>query len=326
MALKVRFLGVRGSLPAPHDPREIELRIRDSLEDFFDSGFNSRVDIDTYLSALPIERYGGFGGNTPCLEVYTESTSLLIDGGSGICKKGYELMQGPCGKGKGEIHLLMTHFHWDHVIGLPFFVPLFIPTNKIHIYSVQPEAEENISILFRKPNFPVSYGHLGAEFEYHVLEPRKPVSIGDIVFTPYELDHPDSCWGYKIESQGRVLSHCVDTECKRSSREELGPDLPLYQNINLMIFDAQYTLSQAIEKINWGHAAATIGLDIAMSENVDRIIFMHHDPAASDEKIARAARQAKQYEEYSIQQSKQADVPLRRVNWSFAQEGMVVTV
>jgi len=90
--------------------------------------------------------------------------------------------------------------------------------------------------------------------------------------------------GYRIENGGKVFSHCVDTECTRVSREELGEDLPLYQNVDLMLFDAQYTLMESIERVNWGHAAASLGLDIAMREGVKRVLFMHHDPASTDEK------------------------------------------
>ncbi|MBD3393946.1 MAG: MBL fold metallo-hydrolase, partial [Chitinivibrionales bacterium] len=251
MALKTKLWGVRGSIPSPLPPSDVELRIREALEAFIDLGYGAK-EIDKFISSLPVHKRGGFGGNTPCCEVASDTTSVLVDGGSGIRRKGLELMAGPCGKGSGEVHILMTHFHWDHVIGIPFFVPLFVPRNRIHVYSVQWEAEETFRVLFRKPNFPVPYEALGAEIVYHRLEPRVPRTIGDITFTPYQLDHPDPAWGYRFEHDGRVMSYAVDTECTRASREDLGPDLPLYQNVNLLVIDAQYSLPEAIEKVNWG--------------------------------------------------------------------------
>jgi phosphoribosyl 1,2-cyclic phosphodiesterase len=256
------------------------------------------------------------------LEVITKNQQLIIDGGSGIRLLGYELMGGPCGKGEGEVHIFFTHFHWDHLIGLPFFTPIFIPGNKIHVYAVQPDLKEVFQTLFKKPYFPVPLDRLGSKIEYHSLEPRKPFVLGGIGITPYLLDHPDPCWGYKIEKDGLVYSHCVDTECTRATREELGPDLPLYQGVDTMTFDAQYTLMETIEKVNWGHAAASLGLDIAMREGIRRVIFMHHDPASSEEKIATAENQARRY--YKGQIKRGPD--LHKVEWQFAYEGMVLDI
>lgn len=317
--MKIKLWGVRGSLPAPLSPKDIENRIRENLEGFFDSGMRDRSDVGAYLSSLPIHRYGGFGGNTPCAEVTAGETRLIIDGGSGMRALGYDLLKGPCGRGQGEVHLLFTHFHWDHLIGLPFFTPIFIPGNRIHVYAVQPELKEVFQTVFRKPYFPVPLEQLGAKIEYHRLEPRKPIRFGELQVTPYQLDHPDPCWGFKFERGGKTYSHCVDTECRRVTREELGPDLPLYQNVDLMAFDAQYTLMETLEKVNWGHAAASVGLDIALRERVKRILFMHHDPASSDEKIAMVEAQTRRYFEAELKKS--GDALVYRPEWAFAQEG-----
>lgn len=326
--MKMKIWGVRGSLPVPLEPQDIEKRLKAALEGFFEKGFRAKEDVELYLSQLPQEKKGGYGGNTPSCEVFTENTSIIIDGGSGIRRKGYELMEGPCGKGKGEIHLFMTHFHWDHIIGIPFFAPVFVPGNRIHVYSVQPDAQKTIRLLFTKPQFPISYEALGADFIFHTLEPRKPMQIGELIITPYRLDHPDPCWGYKITDGQRVLSYCVDTECTRASRKDLKDDLPLYQRVNTMIFDAQYTLMESIVKGTWGHSAATMGLDIALREGIEKVVFTHHDPAADDDNVAKAQRQTNEYLEYALRHvsSGNLHVHVKRVEWFFAQEEMVVTV
>src|SRR5262249_32816435 len=117
---------------------------------------------------------------------------------------------------------------------------------------------------------------------------------------------------------------CVDTECIRVTREQLGPDLELYQNVDLMIFDAQYTLMETIEKVNWGHAAASLGLDIAMREGIKRVLLMHHDPASSMEKVAAAEAQARRYYESLTRNAHRAGGVAHPVDWEFAYEGMVV--
>jgi phosphoribosyl 1,2-cyclic phosphodiesterase len=236
---------------------------------------------------------------------------------------GYDLLNGPCGQGKGEVHILFTHFHWDHLIGLPFFTPIFIPGNEIHVYAVQPELPEVFRTVFKKPYFPLNLEQLGAKIHYHRLEPRAPARIGELTFTPYQLDHPDPCWGYKFEADGRKFSYCVDTEATRVTREEMGPDLPLYQDLDLLVFDAQYTLMEAIEKVNWGHAAAAIGIDIALREKVKKVLFMHHDPASSDSKIAAAREQTERYLETQNKGAKRSGLEGHALEWDYAREGLV---
>jgi phosphoribosyl 1,2-cyclic phosphodiesterase len=322
--MKIKIWGTRGSLPAPLEPSVLDAHLKSLLSDFFETGHRTKSDIEKYLAKLPRHRVGGYGGNTICVEVRTEKDQIIIDGGSGIRRLGYEMMNGPCGRGQGEAHIFFTHFHWDHLIGLPFFTPIFIPGNKIHVYSVQPELQEMFGTVFRKPYFPVPLGQLGATIVYHRLEPRKPYQFGEFKITPFQLDHPDPCWGFRFEKDGMVYAHCVDTECKRVSRQDLGEDLPLYQNVDLMLFDAQYTLMETIEKVNWGHAAASLGIDIAMREGIKRVLFMHHDPASSEEKIAAAESQARRYYENQIKNAKRLASPFHEVQWSFAFEGMTV--
>ncbi len=322
--MRIKVWGARGSLPSPMSPAALEDHMRNMLHEFMERGYKKKSDVDKFLTDLPRHRFGGYGGNTPCIEVSTRNHQVIIDGGSGIRTLGYELMGGPCGRGTGEIHILFTHFHWDHLIGLPFFTPIFIPGNKIHVHAVQQDLPDVFKTVFKKPYFPVPLDKLGSTIEYHQLEPRKAVQFGDITVTPYELDHPDPCWGYRIEAGGKVMSHCVDTECLRVSREQLGPDLPLYQGVDFMIFDAQYTLMETIEKVHWGHAAASLGMDIAMREGIKQVLFMHHDPASSMEKIAAAEEQARRYYDNQLKSARRSGVVPHEVKWAFAHEGMTI--
>ncbi|MDR3608373.1 MAG: MBL fold metallo-hydrolase [Oligoflexia bacterium] len=319
--VKIKIWGARGSLPAPVYPDVVEAGARSLFDEFFARGYSRSEDVARFFSEMPRHRLGGYGGNTPCAEVRYQDTRLMVDAGSGLRALSDEYMAGPCGQGQGEAHLLFTHFHWDHLIGLPFFTPLFIPGNQIHFYAVQPELPEVIEAVFKKPFFPVPLKQVGATLHCHRLEPRKAARFGGIQVTPYQLDHPDPCWGYKFEAGGKVYSHCVDTECTRLTRQALGPDLPLYQGVDLMAFDAQYTLIETIAKMNWGHAAASIGLDLAMREGIKRVLFMHHDPASSAEKIAAAEAQARRYYESQIRAS---TGQLHKVEWSFAYDGQEI--
>src|SRR5262249_36260443 len=126
--------------------------------------------------------------------------------------------------------------------------------------------------------------------------------------------------------EGKVFSYAVDTECVRMSTSELGADLPFYQGVDLLIFDAQYSFLEATERINWGHSSAPIGLDLAMREKVKKVLFIHHDPAASDAKIARAEEQTREYYESVLRSSRSQNEPVQELDWAFAREGMTIEV
>lgn len=324
--MKIKFWGVRGSLPSPHTPEVLEARLRHVIERFKSSGTNSTAN--EFLSTLPQSTRGGFGGNTACVEIIGPEESLIIDAGSGIRGVGDRRMSlaGFSQKPDPVSHILFTHFHWDHLIGLPFFTPIFIPGNTVHMYAVQEDLEDCIRALFRKPFFPVPFEALGSKVIFHKLEPRKKTQIAGFDVTPYQLDHPDPCWGYRVEHGGKSYSHCVDTEGTRVSPDDIGPDLPLYQNSDLVLFDAQYTMIEAAEKMNWGHAAAPLGIEIALRENAKRILFAHHDPGASDEKIADAERQTREFIEVLTEQARRAGRELPAINWGFAYEGQEITL
>lgn len=324
--MKVNLWGIRGSLPAPLTPAHLEDRLLQTIEEFLIYQAEGGKSPKDFLAKLPHSKKGGFGGHTACLQVSSPQTSLIIDGGSGLRRLGDHLALGPCGLGRGEVHILFTHFHWDHLIGLPFFMPIFIPGNQIHMYAVQPDLEENVRGMFQKPRFPVEFKDLGAKITFHQLEPRTATFFKDIKVTPYQLDHPDPCWGYRFEHEGKVFSHCVDSECTRMSTSALGPDLPLYQNVDVMIFDAQYSFLEATERINWGHSSAPIGLDLAMREKVKRLYFIHHDPAALDSKIAKAEEQTREYYESILAAARSQGQNPHEVDWCFAREGMVIEV
>ncbi len=324
MSMKLKFWGVRGSLPSAPTPEQLTIDFENLIRQFFKSGYKDATEIKEFIGQHTIPQIGGFGTATTCVELKSNKVQLIIDGGTGLRHLSDELMKGPAGKGKADIHILMTHFHWDHMLGIPFFAPHFIKGNNIHYYAVQDELEQMVRIKFTKPMFPVSFEMLQAKIHFHKLEPRKTFKIEDLSITPYQLDHPDPCWGFRIENGGKAYAHCVDTEGTRTSAEALGLDLPLYQNANLMFFDAQYTLPELAEKANWGHSAAQLGLDIAFRENIGNVIFAHHDPGADTKQIMNLKTQTHEYYDWKMKTSSANNIILSPVKWRYAYEGLIV--
>lgn len=324
--MTIKFWGVRGSLPTSPSPAEWNEHILRLMHEANTHRVQSHQAIQEFLQNLGVSKVGGFGTATTCVEVTSHQGSLIIDGGSGIKHLSDKLMSGATGRVKGRYNIFMTHFHWDHVIGLPFFAPHFIPGCEIHYYGVQAEMEEMIRGVFRKPYFPVPFEQLKAKIFFHKVEPRKPFLIGDISCTPYQLDHPDECWGLKMECSGSTYSHCVDTEGTRVSAEELKEDLPLYQNVDLLFFDAQYALSSLADKVNWGHSAAQVGLEIAIREKIPQVLFSHHDPSSRTDDILELSNQTKQFYESKMELEHDKGSERFDVKWAFAHEGLEVKI
>lgn len=324
MSLKINYWGVRGSLPSAPTPDQWVSYISRVLHSFVKIGKISSEGISEFIKSHNIPQLGGYGTHTTCVELQSPKTQIIIDGGSGLRNLGEKLIQGPAGKGQAKIHIFMTHFHWDHLLGVPFFIPHFIKGNEINYYAVQPDLEDCIRIKFQKPLFPVTFESLPSTIKFHKLEPRESFKLNDITVTPYQLDHPDPCWGFKVESGGRTYAHCVDTEGTRTTPEALGEDLPLYQGVDLMYYDAQYTLPELAEKANWGHSAAQLGLDIAFREGISHVLFAHHDPGASIDQIDELKRQTREYYDWRLKAASSNHGQLPEVRWRYAYEGLSV--
>lgn len=320
--MKLKVWGACGSIPSPLTPARYYKNTKALLEAFAESNYWEQKNTGGFLASLNNFQVQGYGGDTTCVELINDSKqSLIIDGGSGVRLLGDEVMA--AGNEKKEFHIYMTHYHWDHVIGLPFFTPFFIPGNTIHFYGVEPNLEECIKSLFKKPFFPVPFEALQSDIKFHQIPRREPTEINGFKVTPYMLDHPDPCWGAKIESDGKVYAHCVDTEATRAARDKLGDDLPLYQGVDLMYWDAQYSFNDLVEKVDWGHAASTIGLDIAFREGIKKVIFTHHDPSASSEQIFKLEVETSRYHQ-KLKKALAEDQECP--DWEFAFDGFEIEI
>jgi len=232
-----------------------------------------------------------FGGNTSCTEVTTDDQSFFVDMGSGFREAGTSAMQA----GRKEFHVFMTHMHWDHVMGMPFFIPVHVPGHKINIYHVHKNAPEHIKINFNGVNFPLTWDQLNGDIEFHQLKLYEPNKFGETTVTPFSLDHPGGSFGYRFDTKKHSFAIGVDGEFKRLTPKELGKDLAFYQNLDLLLFDAQYELAELASRFDWGHCSPHIGVDLALRENIKNIVFTHHDPWSTETKLRRMFETAQRY-------------------------------
>lgn len=315
--MRILFTGVRGSLPRGNPPAKNYLS---NLELLFEFQKSEKEPAD-FLKSLDPFKYQGIGCDTTNLFIEDDDQKnfLMIDAGTGIMNtigtifKRYSL--------KPEINILITHFHWDHVMGLNFFSPMYIPGKVINFWSPHDDLEDNIKRLFRKPHFPVPFEALGSEINFIKMEPRKSYKISTFNVSCYQLDHPDPCWGPRIEKNGKVFSHAVDTEAERRTRAELGIDAPFYEDVDLLHFDTPY-LEREVSQDNkgWGHASVDRALEIAKEFNIPEITFGHFTPEVDYEKLCEIRNHCKhaydQYDEEFRQNTK----------YTFSYDGMVVKI
>lgn len=283
--MKVKFWGVRGSLPAPILPMEIEKKIVHALRGAGGLDLDDAKAVDNYVKSLPYHQRTTTGGNTSCVEVQGEDTEIILDAGSGIRQLGIDLMQGPCGQGQGTIHLLVSHTHWDHIMGFPFFTPAYAPGNQIIVYGRHPRIKDRFQDQHHPDHFPVSLETMSADVQFVQLEEGTNVNIGEFTVSTIPLRHPGGSYSYKIEKNGRSFVYATDGEYKGLRPKAMEQYIVFYADSEALVFDAQFTLEDAMEKEGWGHSSSMVGVDIALRANIKRLILFHHEPSYNDVKL-----------------------------------------
>ncbi|MBY8976472.1 MBL fold metallo-hydrolase [Rhodobacteraceae bacterium NNCM2] len=299
MAMKIKFWGTRGSIPTPAMPSTHYARIRAILKEATPADIADEASIDAFVAggcrgALPTD----YGGNTACVQVTSDDKrELLIDFGSGARELAAEIMatRGPVSR--EPYHVLMSHLHWDHIMGFPFFVPAYIPGNVIHIYSCHPEAEEAFHRQHGAPSFPVPFEVLGAEIHFHTIDCDSLHEINGFEVQPFLLQHSGDAYAYRIKRGGGDVVYASDGEHKPHLVRDEYPYVDFIRGTQLLIFDAQYSLAETVSiKEDWGHSSNFVGVELALLGGVKRLLFVHHEPLNTDEKIDAIVAEARQIE------------------------------
>jgi phosphoribosyl 1,2-cyclic phosphodiesterase len=187
---------------------------------------------------------------------------------------------------------LITHTHWDHISGIPFFTPAFMPDNSITFYSPDSGLEDRLKRQQNPEYFPVP---LAPAYKFVYINEREQFQIGDVTVETYPLNHPGGCYSYRIEHDDKMIIYATDSEYQVLSADSLKPFTDFYHGADLLIFDAQYTMLENVEKENWGHSNVFTGIDMALGAGAKKIVFTHHEPAYDDEKLGEILHKAKEY-------------------------------
>lgn len=242
-----------------------------------------------------------YGGNTSCVEVRAaDGTLIILDCGTGAHDLGQSLVTS--GEQSIRGHLLITHTHWDHIQGFPFFAPLFVPGNEWDVYAPQGlgrRLEDTLAGQMEYAYFPVTLGQLGATIRYHELV-EGSFDLGAVRVTARYLNHPGLALGYRLEAGGVAMVYATDHEPHSRHQSEVADAAqarPVHREdqrhveflagADLVIHDAQYTLEEYPSKLSWGHTPAELAVDFALAARVKRLALFHHDPLRNDAAVDR---------------------------------------
>ncbi len=282
--MKVKFWGVRGSIPTPLTQSQLKSRIAAAVARIRPADLESAETREAFLAKLPPYIFGTVGGNTTCLSVHAPNTPLLIiDAGSGIRELAAWVNRQP--QKIREFHIFFTHFHWDHLQGLPFFSPAgYNKSNTITFYSPKDNLEEIIRGQMVPPYFPVDLDAMAAEKRYIHLKARER-RLGEMEIRWKSMRHPGGSLAYKISHNGKSMIFSTDTELSPEDFKRTPENSRFFENTDLLILDSQYTLGEAIEKYDWGHTSYSMAVDFAAEWNIKTLVLFHHEPLYNDRKI-----------------------------------------
>ena len=244
--------------------------------------------------ASPGTHTAAVGGNTSCVEITDGQTRLILDAGTGLRQLGDELLAA----GPVEATILLSHLHWDHIQGLPFFAPIYVPSSTIEILSgpngVMPLAEA-LRMQMRAPFFPVSFDMVPSAVTARDLGTAETFTVGSARVTVARLNHPDPVYGYRVELGGASIVYATDTEhfaCVDPGLETLA------RGADVLIYDAQYTPEEYAgaagpARVGWGHSTYVAAVELARAAGVGQLVLFHHDPSRSDEGVAELERRAR---------------------------------
>jgi phosphoribosyl 1,2-cyclic phosphodiesterase len=281
--MKVRFWGVRGSIPAPLTPEQIKSRIAAVVARIRPADLESPETREAFLAGLPPYLFGTVGGNTTCIEFRTRDEKLIIlDAGSGLRELGASLTRRR--EKVKDHHMFFTHFHWDHLQGLPFFLPIYVPGNRMFFYSPDPDLETILRGQMRQPYFPVGMDVMNAELNFiRLTDSRRRIGAATVEWK--KMRHPGGCMAYKISENGSSVIFATDSEITPDDFRRDEANTRFFTGVDLLILDAQYTLGEAIEKYDWGHTSYSLAIDFASEWGIKSLALFHHEPLYSDRKI-----------------------------------------
>ena len=282
--MRIRFWGTRGSIPVALTPADIRDKLAQALVAASGRRFQSFGEAHAFAQdALPLSVTHTFGGHTSCVELQTARDEYFVcDMGTGARAFGEHVLARQGGR-PAIINVFMSHVHWDHIMGFPFFGPAYVRGTRIRIHGCHPVLEHAFRLQQAPPCFPVAFNQLSASIEFVKLTPGETREVSGVNVTPKLQRHSGESYGFRFEAEGHSVVYSTDSEHKLEDLGETEGFASFFRDADLVIFDAMYSLADAISvKEDWGHSSNIVGVELCQIAGAKRLCLFHHEPISDD--------------------------------------------
>jgi phosphoribosyl 1,2-cyclic phosphodiesterase len=295
----VRIWGSRGSLPVAMTARTLQDKMVKALVAGAARNLDTEEKARAFLGELDFSVSHTFGGNSPCVQIDAGGSEyILCDLGTGARVFGNQVLATDGFAKKNTFHVFMSHPHWDHIMGFPFFTPAYLPGNRICIYGCHAELEQAFRRQHTAPSFPVEFDQLAADIRFIRLEPDQRHEIAGVSVRAMLQQHSGDSYGYRFDHGGKSVVYSTDSEHKPEDLEQAQRFTAFFRDADLVIFDAMYSLADSVSvKADWGHSSNIVGVELCQNAGVKRLCLFHHEPIHSDERIMAVWRETQRLEQ-----------------------------
>ncbi|MFQ5408392.1 MAG: MBL fold metallo-hydrolase [Anaerolineales bacterium] len=295
--MRVKFWGIRGSIPSPLTTEKLQEKLFHALSNAGGVDLSNPVRVREYIAGLDPWIGQVVGGNTTCVEIDAGGETLIIDCGSGMRELGTALMAREFGRGRGIAHIFLTHAHWDHLQGFPFFAPAYVPGNRLIFYTVGADPRQYLDHQQIAPTyFPITVREYPADIQTVRLQEGATVEVGRTKISNLALQHPGTAYAFRFDDGESTFVFASDGEYKALDDASLGHYIDFFARADAIAFDSQFSLRDLfLSKQDWGHSSVMIGVDIAEKAGIKQLVMVHYDPADSDHSIYEVAESARRY-------------------------------
>lgn len=296
VVMKIYFWGSRGSLPVSLTAKQVRSKIAAAVQKAIQLHLSGDDDIERFIDEqLPFSVRGSYGGNTSCVEIRGGEEFVLCDAGTGLRDFGNHIMSFGQETQK-TYNIFLSHTHWDHIQGFPFFLPAYIRGNLVNIFSFHNELEQVLQSQQNSRTFPVSLECMQAKKNFILLEPEKEYSIAGFNVKGIKQNHPGDSYGYYFERQGKKIVYSTDSEHREDVWNGEQKLINFFRDADLLIFDAQYSfLDSAHVKENWGHSSNILGVELGVAADVKRLCLYHNEPLCDDGNLDKFLQDTRDY-------------------------------
>ena len=296
----VRFWGTRGSLPVAQQAIPVQSKIARALVAANGRIFANETEAAAFAAAnLDFATYGSYGGATSCVEIEGGDDAFLVcDLGSGVREFGLNSLK-RCAAGHARTwHVFLSHMHWDHIMGFPFFGPAFDRNATIIIHAGHADAEAALRRQQEEISFPVPFDILGAKVSFVTHGLAEPFDVAGVAVTLIRQHHSHDSYGYHFARDNRSVIYSTDSEHKLDNMEAEAAFEAFFANADLVICDTMYSLGDSVSlKQDWGHSSNIVAVDLCHAAEAKRLALFHHEPSYTDEDIQRMHAETVRYEE-----------------------------